>query len=256
MKTIIVTSFDENYIDYSKVMIKTLSDNYNGEKSLILYCLVPDYLMDKENLFKESFNGLNNINIYFKSSLEFKNMDLRESKWFTKNAWHRMFISSICKEYDRAIYIDPDCMVMRDISPILNYPNYNPFIALVQDDFSKHSEIVFGSPDIPYINDGVFITDLNFWRANDIESKMINYVKEKGQTKFIEQDVISIFMQPFISPLPVTFNFFVDKIELYENTPSPLIVHFNGPNKPWLSNSDNIYHNLWNDLFKALTYHQ
>jgi lipopolysaccharide biosynthesis glycosyltransferase len=252
-KTVIVTSFDENYIEYSKVMVKTLSDNYLSQDVLDLYCLVPDYLIDKEHTNKKSLS-LNNINIFFKSSLKFKDLNVQKSEWFTKNAWHRIFISSVCLDYDRAIYIDPDCMVLRDISPLLTYPNHNPFIGLIQDDFSKHSQIAFGSPDIPYINDGVFITNLNFWRDNDVENKMITYIKENGQTKFIEQDVISIFMQPFVSPMPPTFNFFVDKLELYENTPNPMIVHFNGKNKPWLSGWDNKYHIMWKNIFNTLTY--
>ena len=254
--TVIVTSFDENYMEYSKVMIKTLSQNYSGATVLDLYCLVPDSLMQEEDAFVYSLGDLKNIKISFRSSPKFKNLVVDKSEWFTKSAWHRIFISSISLSHDRAIYIDPDCMILRDIMPLLNYPNHNPFIALVQDDFSNHSEIAYGSPDIPYINDGVFITDLNFWRNNRVEEKLLNYLKENGQTRFIEQDTLSIFMQPFLSPLPVTFNFLVHKIELYENTPSPMIIHFCGPEKPWLSGWDNKYHVMWKNVFNTLTYCQ
>lgn len=252
--TVIATSFDENYIDYAKVMIKTLSSNYQGDDILDLYCLVPDYLMKKEYEFISSLNDVKNINILFKSSEKFKDLNVEKSLWLTKNAWHRIFISSISEKHERAIYIDPDCMIIRDIRPLLNYPNHSPFIALVQDDFSNHCAEAYGNQDIPYINDGVFITDLGFWRNNKVEEQLLNYLKENGQTKFIEQDVLNIFMQPYLSPLPVTFNFLVHKEELYGNCPEPMIVHFCGPDKPWLSGWENKYHIMWKNVFNTLTY--
>ena len=254
-KNSIVTSFDENYMEYAKVMVKTLSENYNGLDRLSLYCLVPDYLIDKEKEFVSSLD-VTNLNISFKCSEKLKDLDVYNSGWFTKNAWHRLFLASVLPEEQRIVYIDPDCMVLRDISPLLNYPMYSSFVACPQDDFSKHCEVSFGSPDIPYINDGVFITDLNFWRENDMESKMLSYLSKNGQTEFVDQDIISISMLPFISPLPVTFNFIVARLELYNNTPSPMIVHFNGPEKPWKFNIENIYHDAWKEKFKSLTYHR
>lgn len=249
----VVTSFDKNYMEYSKVMIKTLSDNYYGQDTLNVYCLVPLDIMREEAAYIKSIYK-KNVSVKFVSSTLFNEANyLVEREQYTKNVWHRIFVGSLLPTIDKIIYIDPDIIVLRDISPLINYNNLSPFSAYIEDDFQGHCLDIYGSQDVVYFNDGVFIADLNYWRENDIEEKLIDYAK-KNNTRFVDQDAFNYVMKDIVRPLPVTFNFFVDKLALYYSVEDPLLVHFSGPVKPW--NSDmggNKYCLMWQKEHDLLT---
>jgi lipopolysaccharide biosynthesis glycosyltransferase len=249
----VVTSFDKNYMEYSKVMINTLSKNYHGKDILSVYCLVPHDILNKQDEYIKSVYK-NNVSIKFVSSEKFNNAKyLVEREQYTKNVWHRIFAGSLLPDVEKIIYIDPDIIVLRDIEPLINYKNLSPFSAYIEDDFQGHCLDIYGSQDVVYFNDGVFIADLNYWREQDIESKLIDYAK-KNNTKFVDQDAFNYVMRDIVRPLPVTFNFFVDKQALYYSVESPLLVHFSGPIKPWNSDMDgNKYCVAWQEEYKLLT---
>ena len=55
-KTLVVTSFDENYFNYACVPIKTLGLNYSGTPKLNVRCLVPENLQKRESEFIDIIN--------------------------------------------------------------------------------------------------------------------------------------------------------------------------------------------------------
>ena len=237
MKTVVVTSFDANYLQYSYVFVKTLSENYHGSKKLDLYCLVPEDVLSMESLFVENLGDVSNLNIKFVCSDKFSrfstNEKVRGSEWISKNAWHRIFIPSVCNDFDRAIYIDSDTMIMRDIDPLINFDLTNKFAAFIENNFNS-ADRVFGNPDQIYFNAGVFVADLNYWRSLNLEEKIMNDVLDGGVTLMLEQDRLNLAFNNVFQPLPITFNY----PAYYEDSwqvaiTNPLVVHFFGPNKPW-----------------------
>lgn len=252
-KFAIVTSFDQNYIEYSKVMVKTLCENYHEDKELELYCLVPKNLMDMEADYINSI-GKYKIKIKFIYSEKFDKADyFVERDQYTKNAWHRLFIGSLFPEIDKVLYLDPDMIFLRDASPLINYKTRGPMAAYIEDDFQSLCQEIYDNEDVVYFSDGVFIADLNYWREHDFESKMIEFAKTKN-TRFVDQDAVNFVMHDIVEPLPVNFNFAADKAELYYTVTNPMIVHFSGPVKPWHHDmGGNKYALLWIKVFKSLT---
>lgn len=248
----IVTSFDAIYMNYSKVMVQTLCENYHGKTKLNLFCLVPDSLLEKQTEYINSFS-CDNINIKFVSSDKFNKADyFVEREQYTKNAWHRIFVGSLFPNLDKILYLDPDIIIMRDIAPVLEYKTWMPIAAYIEDDFQEHCLEVYDNQDMIYFSDGVFIADLNAWREKEFEKKLIQYAKTHN-TKFVDQDAINFVMREHVQPLPVTFNFFVDKAELYWTVKDPLIVHFSGPVKPWKEDMlDNKFVDAWRKKYKLL----
>lgn len=249
----VVTSFDQNYIEYSKVMVKTFSNNYNSDDVLNMYCLVPKSLMHMEKEYIESIQ-VNNLNISFTYSEEFENADyFVERDQYTKNAWHRIFMASMFPQIDKVLYLDPDMIFLRDVDSLINYKTKAPIAAYIEDDFQSLCLEIYGKEDVVYFSDGVFIADLNYWRENDLQSKMIDFAKTRN-TRFVDQDAVNFVMHELVEPLPVNFNFCADKAELYYTVTNPMIVHFSGPTKPWHHDmGGNKYALRWQEEFKLLT---
>jgi lipopolysaccharide biosynthesis glycosyltransferase len=164
----------------------------------------------------------------------------------------RIFIASTLNEYDEVIYLDPDILVLRDVDPLLNYPLRNKFLAVYDPDFINVR--VFGTCDIPYFNNGVFITSLSYWRDHDIEGQMVRWLLEHGPTECIEQDLMNRFLIDVWSPLPMSFNSspFSTARNDYTLT-TPLIFHFVGPSKPWHQKRTTLKHEgAWRKVLNSI----
>ena len=248
---IVVTSFDKNYFEYSKVMVKTFADNYTGKEKINFYCLVPKELIPLQQDYRDSIKT-DKLNIYFTYSEEFENADyFVEREQYTKNAWHRIFLQSIFPDVDRVLYLDPDMIFLRDVDSLINYKTKAPIAAYIEDDFQSLCLEIYGKEDVVYFSDGVFIADLNYWREHDFQSKMIQFAKTRN-TRFVDQDAVNFVMHDVVEPLPVNFNFCADKAELYYTVTNPMIVHFSGPMKPWHHDlGGNPYALRWIEVFES-----
>ena len=258
MRKVIVTSFDKNYISYSRVMIRTLSINYHGNEPLDVVCLVPSNILSLQDEYIKSVD-CDNLNISFVTSDKYLSM-INEGidtshKDAASNCNHRMFIGSACPDYDVAIYIDPDTIIMRDISPLLTYPLRNHFMAMVE--ITDSNIVSFNDPDRPYFSNGVFIADLNFWRKAEIEEKLINLIKTSGPLFLAEQDAMNAILIDHWSPLPMSFNMFDWMVyanpHIAESNDNPLIVHFVGTMKPWGEAPRTKYSDYWRSVFDSFS---
>jgi lipopolysaccharide biosynthesis glycosyltransferase len=255
MKKVVVTSFDSNYMGYSRVAIKSLGMNYHGDTPLEVVCLVPESIMGLEDDYRMSV-AQDNLRIRFMISEKFLKLDkdgyARGVQHVTPNAYQRIFIGSLFPEYDFAIYIDPDTIILRDISPLLDYSGSGTFFAVMET--VNNSKRLFNNSDVPCFNSGVFIADLEFWRSNSIEDKLVEWITHNPDTQFAEQDSLNAILAKHLSPLPFSFNFFDwiignNKLMAKEYD-DPLIVHFAGYQKPWAGESTSIYADLWRSVYK------
>jgi lipopolysaccharide biosynthesis glycosyltransferase len=245
MSRAVVTSFDANYFEYSMVLARTLADNYKPESGerLRFVCLVPLDLAAREEEYIRTVDRHEKLEIQFRTSTSYEELivngryNFDQIPHITANAMQRVFMATTLHDCDDVIYIDPDCMITRDIRPALEYPLVNKFLATVESDGS--SLIVFDDPDRAYFGNGVFITSLEYWRAARIEDQILSYLTsdEYEETACIEQDLMNRFLFDVWSPLPVTFNYRWEFVELggpFRGS-FPLIFHFVGSYKPWIT---------------------
>lgn len=259
MKTAIVTSFDKNYIMPSMVSLKSLSDNYHGAEKLDVICLVSPDILDMQDEYVKDLNA-NNLNVSFRCSPKFLQMiedgNAHSSMYISSHCNHRIFLGSTLPDYDKAIYLDSDIVVLRDISTLLNYPMRNKLMAIVE--YNSMNVLTFADADRPYFNNGVFIADLNYWRESNAEEKMNEFTKKYGPTTCPEQDAMNYVFIDVWSPLPFAFNSFhywlAGMPEFAKYNTNPMIVHFVGPDKPWLEgNNSTEWEKKWQLAYISLT---
>jgi lipopolysaccharide biosynthesis glycosyltransferase len=249
-----VTSFDENYYEYSMVAVKSFGMNYHGKDILDVICLVPPEILGKGEDYSERINQ-KNLNIIFKTSNSY--LKLRQDRLSHPyhntgdNCNHRIFLGSTCLEYDVAVYIDPDTITLRNVDNLINYPLRNKLSALVE--YTDVNRISFNDQDRPYFNNGVFVADLGWWRDSLAEEKMVEWIKENGPTTFPDQDSMNAVFIDDWAPLPITMNYFnyrlwVDSL-IDEMIPEPMVVHFAGEEKPWRDMPNTKYGEAWRTFY-------
>lgn len=247
-KTCIVLATDIYFADYAQVLLKSISANYSGTEKLDVVVLVSKDVLDRGYQFIE-FENLN-ILLRYPSQVEKHEASGLASRMyknsnFTSASMYRYFMGNVCAEFDKAIYIDIDCIVARDIQPILDFELVNAPIAAFQEMHLEHPDNPYFR-DRAYFNSGVLVVDLNRWRADGIEEKLIEVSESfDAWTGSQDQDILNVVFQDNWTPLNINFNYLTN---IYPGLKisDPIIVHFAGKSKPWKpTTSDNEWKRLW-----------
>jgi lipopolysaccharide biosynthesis glycosyltransferase len=250
-KTCIVLSTDEHFFEYAFVLLKSISANYSGKNALDVIVLVPSRLLDRES----DFNVFSNLKVSFRYPSEIEKAvnngaidRLTKNTHFTEATFYRYFMASICKEFNKAIYIDVDCIVIRDIQPLLDFELIGAPLAAIQEiQLEFLGEDLKDFKDSAYFNSGVMVANLVYWRKHGIENKLLEESSRDDRVLpgFGDQDIFNIVFKNNWIPMSFNFNYLTS---VYPNLKKydPLVVHFPGPEKPWLPiGPDNEWKKLW-----------
>ncbi len=231
-KTCVVLATDGNLVLQTEALLSSINENYHGTESLDVFILVPPNL--GEWTLKRQYKSLR-INFIAVSQIE--EPSVQESVKLTYRylrlppaSMYRYFMADLLPDYTKAVYLDIDLIVTRDISPLLNFKLNNPIGVFVemQMDFPDNEQY----KDFAYFNSGVMVVDLDYWREHDISTKLVELSKRITMwTGAGDQDVLNLFFRNNFTSMPVNFNYLIN---MYRNLDirNPLIVHWAGKTKP------------------------
>lgn len=253
MKTALVYNFDKNYIDYAITSLTSLCNNYtNG--TIDVFCFVTPDMIDLQNDFIKTVKHQDKLRIKFVYSKRFFNLNLEKVKrgsWtshITNHALQKCFIADELKDYDRAIYIDPDTLFLQDFNILLNYPMFNKFLAV--QEYTDINYMMYKTKNLPAFNSGVWIADLNYFREIDLAGLTESYIESNPNMPWLDQEILNKFMLDKWHALPLSFNIFSWTSYDYNWSrfnSEPVIVHFVSSPKPL--SKDFVPENKWGQMF-------
>jgi len=248
MKTAIVLCLDSNYVEPAAVFLESLAENYHFRKEIDIACVMPV----EDSAGFETLKSLVNLDLRFnlklytvsESDYSWANNLSVDGKKIPKTVWYRLFLGSILKDYEKAIYFDPDILIVDDIQPILDHPMRNKFMAAYD---------VVGVPylynlhrgTVSHFVTGVLILDLNWWRSSGIENQFQDDVEKFGPDELLDEYLMNKYLKDVWYPLPFSFNFHAFTTDAHgvpdwDSTYLPwhfykhaIAFHFAGPVKPW-----------------------
>lgn len=257
----ILVTFDKNYINPFKVMIKSLAVTNSTCKFSIW--LLHSAIADKDlNLLNEYCQSLGMEFNWIKVDRDyFKNAPI--SKRYPQEMYYRLLSPLLLpKTLDKIIYIDPDILVLNSILPLWNLKlKENVFAA------SSHSgpfDVVNGvnmvrlNNDHSYFNTGVILIDLKKARKIVKADDVFECVKKEDNLLLLpDQDVFNILYGSKTTEIDdAIWNFDAKNIPVYKlksegsltidwvmkNT---VFLHFCGRGKPWKSKSAKSFNILY-----------
>ena len=246
-KTCLVLAADEHVLDYAKTLLKSVSANYHGIENLKVFLLSPERVHYRQEEF--SFRNLD-VEFAYPERVRRHEEDgfvakMYGGKHFTGTSIYRYYVGSMCAGYEKAVYIDVDCIIARNIQPLLDYELVNAPIA-------AFPEIQLTYPDNPtfkdtaVFNSGVMVINLDSFRENNIQDVLMETSRTMTDwVGYADQDVFNSVFKNNWSVLPVDFNYLIN-IYPGMNVPNPLVVHFAGHGKPWKSSTPN---SKWKQLW-------
>lgn len=262
---------DNKYIIHTSVVIASVLSNSSCRDTYHFYILANN--IDEHS--KKKIDKLKKIRD-FDITYPVINYDklkiferIKRSKWVPIDTFARLLMPDLLQNVDKAIFLDSDIVVMQDIAALNSIDMSDCWIAGVEDlNFSGLVRMLGYSNQYTYINSGIYIMNLKAMRENHYYEIMLNIVeKEYMKYTVAEQCVINSCFHEHIKRIPHKWNMYhiflhrpwynfkpYDLMAWQDGLRNPAIVHFVGPDKPWISNSRHPYKNEYLKYLKKTPY--
>jgi lipopolysaccharide biosynthesis glycosyltransferase len=162
-------------------------------------------------------------------------------------------------DIDRAIYLDSDVLVMKDLLELWQLPLDGNVAGAVRDFLTpvagKYNALEYClaetgiPPSHPLFNTGVLLLDVRAYREMDVETKCIKFLNRwRDKLRSADQDAINVILHDRIKPMDFKWNVQVGGWDRFKTNSllsdaernalrevEPAILHFSGASKPWNS---------------------
>lgn len=269
----IVYATDDNFAEILGVSLVSLYENSKDVDDIIVYVL--DSGISDENI--EKLKSLPKK--YSRSDLSFiKATDISKELSMNVNLdrgslsqYARLFVSSVLPaKLDRVLYLDCDIIINKSISELWNLDIKGKTIAALKDAFSKqYRKNIDLEPDDIMFNSGVMLIDLDKWRRENIESKLLEFIRKKnGKIQQGDQGALNAILsketfclEPRFNSVTIFYDFIYEEMMIYRKpvdfypreeielaVREPSIIHYTTSflsKRPWYEGCEHRYVAEW-----------
>lgn len=265
---------DDRFAEILGVSLVSLYENSRDVDSINVYILDSGITEEKKEKIKQVCQDYNRslpmwirgFNISKVLSIE---VDVDRG---SLSQYARLFISSnIPENIARVLYLDCDIMIRKSIRELWNLNLHDKTIGVLMDAFSKHyrANINLQPNDIMF-NSGVMLIDLEKWRKQKVEEKLLNIISQKkGKIQQGDQGALNAVLthetycfEPRFNSVTIYFDFNYKEMMIYRKPPrgyygeelirratdDPSIIHFTTSflsKRPWIKGCQHRYVGEW-----------
>lgn len=276
----VVYATNESYLMPLSVSVISLLDNAETSTFYDIYILSGGISGKQKTDFLNAIHGISENNASYKSN-ESKNATVRQEsrehdfrisfidvdrnifghlKLYTEHldlqCFYRLLIPGLLPHVDKAIYIDCDTIICKDLSELYTR-NMNMYYVMgvkaaafmANNRFEVRKLQELGIPSMKqYINSGFLVMNLANMRRDSIQDKFLELANRNFMQE--DQDVINVACYDHIRHLPLKYNVMIKYFgtdehsnevgkqvyspdEIAEAMSSPVIIHYANKTKPW-----------------------
>ena len=253
---------DDKYVPFLAVTLQSLLNNASQENYYVIKILYTN--MSEESKEKISKYTRENVNIeyvdlnYYIEKIKEK---LYTRDYFSMTTYFRLFISNLYPQYNKAIYLDCDIVLLKDIAELYNIDIGDNLLGAVPDDiiqknevFQEYVEKVVGVASYKtYFNAGMLIMNLDELRKTDFQGKFLYLLETVKYSVVQDQDYLNRICKGRVKLLDKSWNVMPNATKDINEADIKLI-HYNYQYKPW--HYDNIpYAKYFWDLAKKTEFY-
>ena len=192
---------------------------------------------------------------------------------YSREMYYRIIIANMFPEIDKAVYLDCDIVLQKDVGELYNIYIENYVIGAVINPVVNSKDYIekLGIDYKKYFNSGVLLINLKKFRDDAIMEQCVSLASKLNNLKFPDQDILNIVLNGKVKFLDVSWNyqwlFNTLNIELpeycrdeYEKAAhKPNIIHFSGSKKPWngtINKFANIYYRYSDEKHKSMEFYR
>lgn len=267
----VVLASDKNYAPQMYITILSAILNKKADTFYDFYCLIPEkFSKHVRNEFFKLSKKYKNVKVNFiKMGSDFSDNKMQLSH-ITTPTYYRLKIADLLPQYEKAIYLDVDTIVLQDLTTLFETEMGDNYLAGVRSaattinkDSNQEYYNSIGIDDVStYINAGITIWNISKIRQDNMTEKLLSIVNE--EFRYMDQDIMNLVFYKKILHLDFRYNvmisyktFLEDEtlkhqvFEIYgreniENAiANPVIIHYASNIKPW--NDKTVWlGNYWN----------
>ncbi|MGN0432687.1 MAG: glycosyltransferase [Lachnospiraceae bacterium] len=231
---------DNAFVKYTVVSMHSIMANASREYHYKIHIMHNDITEDMQSKIKamedENFEiRFENVMPYLESVSE--RLPIRD--YYSKTTYYRMFIADMFPEYDKAIYIDSDTIVLGDISELYNKELGDKYVgaaheqAMVQVDvYGTYVEKVLGIDRNNYFNAGLILINCEAFRENRILEKFIELLDVYNFVVTQDEDYLNVLCHNKVLWIEQQWNTEVFGEIAYDESTFK-ILHYIMVSKPW-----------------------
>lgn len=255
----IAIAVDNNLKYYASTMLISLFEN--NPQSTFHFYIVTDtiYLKDIEYTFKIIQKYKSNYTVITLSE-EQKTLlsSMIVSSHVTYFAYIRLLLPELLPlSIDKILYLDIDLLIIDSIEPLWNIDISKHSLAAVTlnsrllSDALKEAKALLNVPlNTPYINSGVLLMNLHFFRTTHIVDKMVDFiVKYPNFIEYWDQDALNLFLYDSLLEIDKCWNMDGHNANAHPEI-KPVIIHYTGSHKPLTGYNTHPYKDEFMKYFK------
>ena len=243
---------DDGYIPFLAVTLQSLVDNSSSSNQYSIKILHTN--VNEENKRKISKYQRENIDI------EFVNLNCYVEKvkdklftrdYYTNATYFRLFIPELYPQYEKALYLDSDTVVLADIAELYNTDIGDNLVAAAQEGviqnikvYQDYVEKVVGVASYKkYFSAGVLLMNLNELRKHKFQEKILYLLSTVKYSVIQDEDYLNRICKGRVKFVDSTWNKMpidIDNVKIEDIK----LIHFNYVYKPW--HFDNV---LYGEIF-------
>lgn len=254
----IVFCVDDFYLKVLHVTLQSMMDTMLAETNYEIILLY-DKLNPDEMVRIQAYYSCDQMQIRFvciKDITDTVNFYTGNRSNLTRQAYFRLYLPWVLREYEKVIYLDADIIVCQDLTELYETELSNLLLAAGIDymgisfcnlgrfGLREYIKKEFGLIPEQYLISGVLVMNLDQFREQMDLSDMTAFI-EKKQRRFHDQDILNeivkgdfIHLSPKWGALPFWTEenalFSVQQKALLHARANPGLIHFAGPyHKPW-----------------------
>ena len=238
-------TISNDYAPYAAVAIKSLMQK-SDKKRYYRIIILHDHLslanrFRLRNLVTKNcaiqFKKMSN-SLYLKAITHYCSDKTATGDFFSSAVYYyRAFIARMFPQYEKAIYIDSDTVLLGDIGELFDLELGDNILAAMVDpkveaipEFREYVEKAVGVPYRDYVNSGVQLMNLKKLRKIRYLSTMIEMMDQYNANLVApDQDYLNVILSGQILHLPSIWNAEPAK----KMSPDTKLIHFNLFHKPW-----------------------
>lgn len=232
---------DDGYMPFLAVSIQSLVDHASPENQYSIKVLHTN--ISAENKKKIGKYQSDNIDIEFVDLnyyIERIQDKLYTRDYYSKTTYFRLFIPNLYPQYDKALYLDCDIVILDDIANLYNTEMGDNLVAAAPDDviqtikvFQDYVEKVVGVADYHnYFNAGILLMNLDELRKFKFQEKFLYSLEKITFSVAQDQDYLNRLCKGRVKLIDKNW----DRMPITKDKVKPSdikLVHYNLAFKPW-----------------------
>lgn len=277
----VVYASDNKFAEILGVSLTSLYENNKAMEQINIYILdggITDFNKENLNSLAEMYGrtpiqwlGTKNINEELQMEVSIDRGSLSQ--------YARLFVASVLPSgLERVLYLDCDTIIVQSLEELWNLNLHGKTIAALKDAFSRWYRMNIDlKPNDIMFNSGVMLIDLEKWKEQKIEEKLMKFICEKsGKIQQGDQGVLNAVLtndtycfEPRFNSVTIFFDFNYKEMMIYRKPPKgfyaeeqineaierPVIIHFTTSflsRRPWIEGCQHPYFDEW-EKYKALS---